>query len=111
MKLKREQAFATAELKETDKALKKAKTYRKHEKKVLTAIVSARAFTLPMLGHGRKNGGAQQNQKNRYEVLERVREVAELSLEQTTHWIFTRSPVMQQWRLGMGTNGASILQR
>ena len=39
-----------------------------------------------MLGNGKKKGGTQQNQKNRYEVLERVRAVAELSPEQTNHW-------------------------
>ena len=87
MKLKREKALATAELKEADKAMKKARKDRQHEEKVLTTRVSSRAFTLPMLGNGRKNGGAQHNQKNRYEVLERIREVSELSPGQTTHWI------------------------
>ena len=65
MKLKREKALATAELKDAVKAMEKARKDRKHEEKVLTAIVSARAFPLPMLGNGRRNGGAQQNQKNR----------------------------------------------
>ena len=49
-------------------------------------MVSAKAFTLAQLGHGRKYGGIQAHQKNRQEVLERVREVAELSPEQTCHW-------------------------
>jgi ATPase subunit of ABC transporter with duplicated ATPase domains len=86
MKLKREAALATDKLKEADKALKGAKKERKHEEQVLAAMVSARAFTLPMLGNGKKKGGTQQNQKNRYEVLERVRAVAELSPEQTNNW-------------------------
>ena len=50
-------------------------------------MASAQAFTLTQLGQGRKNGGIQAHQKHRAEVLERVREVAELSPEQTCHWI------------------------
>ena len=53
-------------------------------------MVSAKAFTLTQLGQGRKRGGTLAHEKNRVEVLERVREVAELSHQQTCHWEFVK---------------------
>ena len=55
-------------------------------------MVSAKAFTLTQLGQGRKHGGTLAHQKHRADVLERVREVAELSPQQTCHWnLFKRA--------------------
>ena len=55
-------------------------------------MVSANAFTLTELGEGRKHGGTLAHHKNRADVLERVREVAELSAQQTCHWnLFKRA--------------------
>ncbi len=96
MKLTKEQARATLTLKEVDAILKKARKDRKRDDKVLTAMVSATSLTLAMLGHGKEHGGIQQHQKNRQEVLERVREVAELSPEQTCHWGFFKLTWDQQ---------------
>ena len=42
-----------------------------------------KVYSFEMLGKGKKRGGAQQNQKARLEVLNKVRRAAELSPEQT----------------------------
>ena len=88
MMLKKEKEAAMRALKEADAKLKKAKKDRRHEEKVAEAIVSAKAFTLTQLGQGKKSGGNLTHQKNRRDVLQRVREVAELSPQQTCHWDF-----------------------
>ena len=51
-------------------------------------MVSAKAFTLTQLVQGRTHGGTLAHQKTRHDVLERVREVAELTAQQTCHWCF-----------------------
>ena len=50
-----------------------------------------KAYSLDMLGHGKKNAGNQQNQKARLEVLERLRRAAELSAAQTSAWDFFKT--------------------
>ena len=96
MKHKKEIAREAHALKEADAKLKKARKERKRNEQVLVVMVSAKSFSLPMLGQGRKNGVAQQHQKNRHDVLERVREVAELSPEQTCQWTYFKLTWDQQ---------------
>ena len=57
----------------------------KHQDKVMAALAASRAYTLEMLGAKHKTGGTKQHAKNRSQVLEQVREVGELSAEQTSH--------------------------
>ena len=86
MKLKRENALAKKALAETDRQLKKRKQDLKHQDKVLAAMTASRAYTLAMLRDKHKKGGAREHAKNRSKVLEQVREVGELSPEQTFQW-------------------------
>ena len=50
--------------------------------------MASRAYTLVMLGDTHKKGGTKEHAKNRSKVLDQVREVGELSAEQTFHWSF-----------------------
>ena len=86
MNLTRESRKVADALKGTDRTLKKAKQDIKHHDKVLVALTASRAYTVKMLGEGHKKGGTTQHAKNRRQVLEQVREVAELAPEQTHHW-------------------------
>ena len=91
MQQKRESAQARLELKEAQAKLKKARKEQQQAEAVVTAMVAAEGFSMSMLGHGRKKGGTQQHQKNRFEVFDRVRQVAELSPEQTGHWNYFKT--------------------
>ena len=91
MKLKRENTLAKKALADTDRQLKKAKKDVKHQDKVLAAMTASRAYTLAMLGDKHKKGGTKEHAKNRSKVLEQVREVGELSAEQTFHWSFFKT--------------------
>ena len=91
MQQKRESAQAKLELKEDQAKLKKARKEQQQAEAVVTAMVAAKGFSMSMLGHGRKKGGTQQHQKNRFEVFDRVRQVAELSPEQTGHWNYFKT--------------------
>jgi hypothetical protein len=88
MKLKRENTLAKKALADTDRQLKKRKLEVKHQDKVLAAMMASRAYTLAMLGDTHKKGGTKEHAKNRSKVLDQVREVGELSAEQTFHWSF-----------------------
>ena len=78
-------------LQEAQTKLKKARTEQEQAEAVVTAMLAAKGFSVSMLGQGRKKGGTQQHQKNRFEVLDRVRQVAELSPEQTGHWKYFKT--------------------
>ena len=52
---------------------------------------SAKAYTLPQLGFGKKHGGSQDNQQKRFEVLDRLRAVGEISVDQAGQWFAFRS--------------------
>ena len=86
MLLKKETELAKKALADTDRQLKKRKQDVKHQDKVLAAMVTSRAYTLEMLGATHKKGGTKEHAKNRSRVLDQVREVGELSAEQTFHW-------------------------
>ena len=52
---------------------------------------SSKAYSLSQLGDGRKNGGAKDHQKHRFEVLDRLRAVGEISVEQAGQWVAFRT--------------------
>ena len=58
---------------------------------MVMAAQEVRAYSLEMLGKGKKKGGLQQHQKARLEVLQRLRKAAELSPEQTSQWEFFKT--------------------
>ena len=88
MRFKKETELAKKALKDTDRQLRKRKQDVKHQDKVLAAMATSRAYTLEMLGATHKKGGTKEHAKNRSKVLDQLREVGELSAEQTFHWTF-----------------------
>ena len=60
---------------------------------VVAAITSNKAFSVEMLGQGRAKGGNKEHRLNRYEVLERVRRVGNLTEDQKGQWDFFKT----QW--------------
>ena len=88
MRLKKETELAKKALADTDRQLKKRKQDVAKQDKVLAAMVAARAYSVGMLGAGHKKGGTKQHAKNRAKVLDQVRDVGELAVEQTFHWSF-----------------------
>ena len=99
MLLKKETELAKKALADTDRKLKKRKQDVKHQDKVLAAMVRSRAYTMEMLGAAHKKGGTIAHAKNRSKVLDQVREVGELSAEQTFHWAFFK----EAWDTSMAT--------
>ena len=86
MKQKREKKRVENELKEAKASLQRTRKEQRDAEAVVTAMEEVKWYSLEMLGKGKKRGGAQQNQKARLEVLQRVRRAAELSPEQTGQW-------------------------
>ena len=86
LRRKREAAREKAELKLAKEELKKTKKSLKEVTAVVAAAEALKTFTPVVLGHGKKNAGGVQCQKSRFEVLDRVRRVAELSQEQRNDW-------------------------
>ena len=79
------------ELKDAVAQLAKITKEQKVVAAVVTAMEAAKGYSLPMLGQGKKGGGTQQHQKARFEVLDRLRQVAEVSPEQTGQWTFFKT--------------------
>ena len=50
-------------------------------------MYAAGVHALSQLGQGKKNGGTKDHQKNRFDVLDRVRSVSELSESQAVQWV------------------------
>ena len=91
MRLKKETDLARKALQDADRELKKRKQDLKYQDKVMAALATSRAYTLNMLGATNKSGGNKEHAKNRFKVLDQVREVGELSAEQTFHWSFFKA--------------------
>ena len=79
---------AAAELQAVVMALKKARRDARAAESVVVANETVKLYTLDMLGHGRKSGGPESCRKARLEVMQRVRNAAELSDEQSIDWEF-----------------------
>ncbi len=97
MERKREKARVEDEIKDAVAKLKRARKEQRSAEAVVTAMEEVKAYSLEMLGKGKKKGGNQQHQKARLEVLERLRRAAELSAEQTSAWAFFK----QTWDQAM----------
>ena len=79
---------AAAELQAVVTALKKARRDARAAESVVVANEAVKLYSLDMLGHGKKHGGPESCRKARFEVMQRVRNVAELSDEQSNDWEF-----------------------
>ena len=77
--------------------MQRARKEQRDAEAVVTAMEEVKVYSLEMLGQGKKKGGAQQNQKARLEVLQRLRRAAELSPEQTGQWAYFKTA----WDRGM----------
>ena len=55
---------------------------------MVVANEAVKLYSLDMLGHGKKQGGPESCRKARFEVMQRVRNAAELSDEQSNDWEF-----------------------
>ena len=91
MQQKREKARVEHALKEATAKLHRARKEQREAEAVVTAREEVKAYSLEMLGKGKKKGGLQQHQKARLEVLQRMRRAAELSPEQTSQWEFFKT--------------------
>jgi hypothetical protein len=91
-------------LKEAMAKLQKARKEQRAAEAVVTAMEAARGYSLTMLGQGKKKGGLQQHQKARFEVLDRVRQVAELSPEQTGQWNYFKHTWDEEMAEAHGAN-------
>ena len=108
MQQKREKARVNHELKEATAKLCRAPKAQREAEAVVTAMEAAKAYSLEMLGKGNKNGGNQQHQKARLEVLQRVRRAAELSPEQTSQWQFFKITWDREMAAAHGENWAEL---
>ena len=60
---------------------------------VVAALTSRKVFDPEMLGQGRSQGGLREHRQNRFDVLERVRRIGNLTADQTLQWEFFKT----QW--------------
>ena len=79
------------ELAEVTAQLKKTRRLNRDAEAVVAARQQIKAYSLDMLGHGKKNGGGLQFHKTRMEVMERLRRVAALSPQQTADWEYFKT--------------------
>ena len=87
----KEKAHVQRELDEAAKDLKRLRKETRQAEAVITAKEHFKAYSLEMLGRGKKKGGGLQHQKARLDVLERLRKAAELSPQQTSHWDYFKT--------------------
>ena len=78
----REKKRVDRELKAVQAQLKKARREIREADAAVTAREAIKSYSLAALGQGKTKGGGAQFQKVRFEVLERVRSVAQLSPQQ-----------------------------
>ena len=108
MELKREKQRVKHELKEAVDKLKRARKEQRSAETVVGAMEEVKAYSLEMLGKGKKKAGNQQHQKARLEVLERLRRAAELSAAQTSTWDYFKKTWDRAMADAHGENWAEL---
>ena len=78
----KERQASNKKLKDAKSKLQKTQAELDSKNAVVTALNQAKAYTPQMLGEGRKHGGTKEHQRNRRDVLDRVRHTGFLSPEQ-----------------------------
>ena len=105
--LEKQVAECTATFKHCNAELKRIEA-------VVAAMSTSKAFSPEMLGFGRKSGGLIEHKKNRYECLERLRRIGNLTDAQKGQWDFFKTQwdnVMANERgVNWGQEFAEILQ-
>ena len=84
---KKQQAVAN-KLKDLEKAVRQKNAEIAEKESVVTAMSQNKAYSVHMLGFGKKNGGPKEHRQRRYEVLERVRRTCGLTKDQEAQWEF-----------------------
>ena len=108
MERKREKARVEHELKDAVAKLQRARKEHRSAEAVVTAMEEVKAYSLDMLGKGKKNAGHQQHHKARLEVLERLRRAAELSAAQTSLWDCFKNAWDKEMAEAHGENWAEL---
>ena len=108
MERKRETGRVKHELKDALAKLQRARKEQRSAEAVVTAMEEVKAYSIEMLGKGKKNAGNQQHRKARLEVLERLRRSAELSAAQTSAWDFFKTTWDQEMATAHGENWAEL---
>ena len=91
MKQVKEKKRVARELKESHAELVRIRKQTRDAEAVVTATEAMKTFSLHSMGGGKKNAGGKEGQKIRFEVLERVRGVADLSAEQRKDWEYFKT--------------------
>ena len=91
MQQRREKQRIARELKQAQTHLRKVRKDLMEIDAVVTAREAVKAYSLPALGENKKKGGGVAFQKVRFEVLDRVRAIAQLSPQQTNDWEFFKT--------------------
>ncbi len=80
--------------------------------KDMNAMVMAReaekTYSIYTLGYGKKNGGGKEFQKARADVLERLRSIAALSIEQNNDWEYFVTSWDREMAHGQGENWGRV---
>ena len=88
--------------------MRKTKQAHKNALAVVTAKGAIRTYDPVSLGKGKKKGGGEQYRKERFGVLERVRLLAELSLEQRNDWDYFKGAWDRRMAEAHGEDWADI---
>ena len=87
MDQRKKKAESERALKESLAKQKEIKRKQKWQEKLFAASTGARTYTLSSLGDGKAKGGTKANQKNRFDVLDRIRSVSSLTHPQLMSWV------------------------
>ena len=92
-----------------EEAKEKVQKIRKETREAEAAVAARheiKAYSMEVLGKGKKNGGSEQHHKARMEVMGRLRKAAELAPRQTGEWDFFRTQWDRAMAAAMGEDWA-----
>ena len=75
---------------------------------MVMAREAEKTYSVYTLGYGRKSGGSEKHKKARAEVLERLRSIAALSIEQNNDWEYFVTSWDREMAHGQGENWGSV---
>ena len=88
MSCKRKQLDLKAQIEKAKAITKQSEMTLNRSRAVVAAMTDVRAFSASQCGHGKKGGGTKEHRANRFQVLERMRLIGNLTQEQTHQWDF-----------------------
>ena len=81
----------------------------KRSEAVVTALSQTKTYYVEMFGQGRANGCTKEHRQNRYQVLERVRRVGQLTEHQKGQWEFLKTEWDAAQASAIGANWGQVL--